>query len=152
MDNYINEMVMHGLDNFILEGGNRNDLSWKYVDRLKDNGSIKKLEQEYKCKFPADLKKCIISNNGGTPSLNKFDTQDKNTYVFSGLLSLNEDDNDNIYSIIDKLSVYGLIPFGSTPFGNFICTKNNSIVYWNHETNKTESVANSFTSFLDKLY
>jgi len=49
-----------------------------------------------------------------------------------------------------------LFPFGEDPFGNYLCLffeeKDITIVYWSHETNKVEKVANSFTEFLEMLY
>lgn len=133
------------------------NIVWKYVSPLKDENAIKKIEEKYCFAIPEDLKECIIHNNAGVPSVSTFDLEAKKGMVLGGLLSYNKGDLDSIYDYIDlfecsECKKLKMLPFALDPAGNFICIKDNAIVFYDHETDKTQKISNSFTDFLKSLY
>lgn len=132
-------------------------LEWKYVTPLKDEGILENLEIKMCFPIPSDLIECVKKNNAGMPSCSKFDLAKKRAMVFGGLLSFNEGDDDSFFDYVDmfKDSQTGkllMFPFGLDPFGNFFCIKDKKVVFFDHESNATVFVAESFTKLLDMLY
>ena len=127
------------------------NVNWKYVTPLKNQNSIETFEAKYGVKFPEDLKEIFKQHNGGCPSAKYFDTASEQEQEFKSLLSFNEDDVENIYDFVfpDNKDV---IPFATDPAGNLFCLYRNAIYYWQHETDRMEFLANSFSEFLGKLY
>jgi cell wall assembly regulator SMI1 len=130
------------------------DIVWKYVKSLVNDTAIDDFERKFGIQFPDDLKKCLKMNNGGRPILNVFDTKESQERVMGSLLSFNIGDSDNIYSVFSVLQKENknCLPFARDPAGNFLCTLQGKVVFWLHETNTYEYVAESFTAFLEKLY
>lgn len=134
-------------------------IEWNYVSPLKVNTAVEFLELKYYYQIPGDLKDCIKKNNGGMPSLSKFNLDNQKSMVFGGLLSFNEGDDDSFYDFVknfetqdgDKVRLT-MFPFGIDPFGNFYCIKDNKVVFFDHESNAIFSIADSFSSFLSMLY
>lgn len=132
-------------------------IEWKYVSPLAEGTEVEALEQKYGYELPEDLKECIINHNAGVPSLCVFDVGKNKGLVFGGLLSFNESDLDNVYDFIDAFEPddgngLKMFPFGLDPAGNLLCEQNGKIVFYNHETDETTVVSDSFTEFLGKLY
>ena len=132
-------------------------IAWKYVSPLKDGTEVEILEIKYRFMLPDDLKECLAENNAGTPSLSTFDFGENKGMVFGGLLSFNEGDTDSFYdyvSLFEKADGKGLkmFPFGLDPAGNFFCLKDDKIVLYDHETDKSVKICNSFADFLEMLY
>lgn len=133
------------------------EIKWKYVIPLKQKNILETLEEEYCFPIPSDLKECITQNNGGSPAPFKFDLNERKGMIFGGLLSFNKDDDDSFFDIINIFQFYGsgktfMFPFGSDPFGNFFCIQDGSVVFFDHETNNTIFISDSFTHFLNMLY
>ena len=64
---------------------------------------------------------------------------------------------DNFYdyvALFERKDGKGLkmIPFALDPAGNFFCVENGKIVFYNHETDDTETICDTFKEFLNKLY
>lgn len=133
-------------------------IRWENVSSLRDLNAINKLEEKYSCRLPSDLKECLKQNNAGTPFPYQFDIGDKKDFVFSGLLSFNDDDVDCIYDFIDSFietdGKLKLFPFGLNPFGDFFCVRlqDDKIVMWEHEFESAFVIAGSFTEFLNMLH
>lgn len=132
-------------------------IEWKYVSPLKVGMEVEVLELKYSNPVPADLKDCIKQNNGGMPSLSKFDLGEKEAMVFGGLLSFNEGDDDSFYDFVGEFETEDktrltMFPFGLDPFGNFYCIKENKVVFFDHESNDVIPVADTFTELLGMLY
>ena len=123
---------------------------WKYVKPLKDPKSIDKFESKHGIKFPKDLKEIFLKYNGGRPPKRYFDVGKEKDIEFKTLLSFNKDDPENIYTSLDT-SDNKLIPFASTPGGDFICLKSNKIYFWIQDTDKSVLIASTFTEFLKML-
>jgi len=130
------------------------DITWKYVKPLSKTDAIENFEKKNGVSLPSDLKKCIKANNGGRPSFTVFDTNVSKERVFKTLLSFNESDAENIYKYFPIIHSHSnsLIPFASDPFGNYICLQDSKVVLFLHETGKSEYIADSFSSLLEKLY
>ena len=133
------------------------DLKWKYVSPLKEGTEVDVLELKYCYKLPDDLKKCIVENNAGVPSLSTFNLGENRKVVFGGLLSFNNGELDNIYDYIGLFEAEDgkklkMFPFALDPAGNFFCIENGKMVFYSHEADKTIVICDSFTEFLSRLY
>ena len=127
--------------------------NWKYVKKLNDLNAVENFETTYNVKFPSDLKDIIKKYNGGRPELKLFDTSTETGKDFKTLLSFNKTDIENIYIFCDDASsVREMLPFASDPAGNLFVLKDGKIFFWNHETDSTSFLADSFTEFLNMLY
>lgn len=134
-----------------------NNIIWKRVKPLGQFNSINNFEQEYEITLPDNLKEFIIANNGGRPNLDIIKTSDGNELEIKALLSFNKEDIENIYKVIDyfKGEFNGkIVPIATEPSGNYFCIDltNNSIVYWEHETNELIFIAKDLVEFLNCLY
>lgn len=127
------------------------EITWRYVKTIKNEKSIDEFESKF-CALPKDLLECMRQNNGGRPSLSSFDLKNEKEKEFKTLLSFNEDDVENIFEAQNLTKKEGLFPFASDPFGNHLCLYQGKIVFWNHETDDTEILADNFSEFLQKLY
>ncbi len=131
------------------------EISWKYIRPLKHADAIERFEEENKVKFPEELRECIFKYNSGRPDRKSFDTDQEEGRVISSLLSFNAEDPENIYELFSGFEGNNsFIPFAIDPFGNLICfsIENNAIMLWLHETGEVEYAAESYSSFLEKLY
>jgi cell wall assembly regulator SMI1 len=130
------------------------DIVWKYIKPLENDTAIEEFEKTCGLEFPADLKECVKMNNGGRLTVNIFDTKETQERIMGSLLSFNKSDLDNIYSVFSILQkeAKNFLPFARDPAGNFLCVLHGKIVFWLHETNTYEYVAESFTELLEKLY
>lgn len=134
-------------------------LTWKVSRPLSDKHQIKKLEEILGVTMPDDYIECVMKNNAGYPSLKIFTTDVENEHVFNNLLTFDESKSVNIFntykSVLAASGNKELLPFAEDPFGNYICfdfsESSVKIVYWEHETQKTETVCTTFTEFLAKL-
>jgi len=130
-----------------------NNIGWKYVKTLNDTRAIEKFETLHGVTFPDDLKKILVTCNGGRPPLKLYDTAKEKSKEFKTLLSFNDSDVENIYKFFPLESKdKSLIPFASDPAGNFFVLKENKIFLWNHEKDLLTFLANSFSDFLKSLY
>ena len=130
-------------------------LEWKYVAPL-DESQLAKVEEHFGLSLPEDYKKSLAKCNQGKPILEKFATELEEERVLDYMIDLKE-----VVSVTQALSseygVDNLIPIARDPFGNLIAfsmsdRQINSVVFWDHEGNKTAPIASSFTEFLEKLY
>lgn len=131
----------------------KDKMQWKHVSPLKSPSSISMIEKTYGYTLPSDFKSCVMQNNGGTPSKYIL-KRPENEYVFSGLMSFNKDDIDNVYNAIKLFAKNGtlkLFPFGMDPFGNYYCLDHGKVVHYDHETDRSKVVAKSFTDFIKGL-
>ena len=112
------------------------------------------VEKCYNIILPDDYKRIVMENNNGRPSLNTFDTKVSKGHVFKKLLSFKTDDIETVYTskrVVENVDPK-LFPIANDPFGNLICLKEGRIVYWLHEDDSIEPIADSFTDFLLSLY
>lgn len=136
------------------------ELEWKLAFPLEDDTAIKKIEGILGKDLPAEFSEVIIKFNEASPSKRNFKTDKDAEHVFCNLISFNEDEDTNVFNTLEILRSNGLeeemFAFGEDPFGNYICLyyKGNDVkvVFWNHETGKTDKISDSFSEFLKSLY
>lgn len=116
--------------------------TWKYVKKLKEEDSVDKFLEANKIIIPERLKKCLIENNGGRPSLDTFDTNKRIECEFKSLLSFNEDDKETIYMVYDQFKDSKKFPFATDSAGNVICYdyENKIYLFYNHELDEYEEI------------
>ena len=131
------------------------NLEWKYVEPL-DESQLSKIEDHFGFSLPDDYKKLLSECNRGKPTLERFDTNHLKECVLDYMVDLKE-----TVVIAQMLSsengVNNLIPISRDPFGNLIAFRIvdgqvDSVVFWEHETNKIYRISGSFTEFIEKLY
>lgn len=129
------------------------NITWKRGSHI-DESVINEVETTFGISLPDDYKKVIADNNNARPSISTFNTEVSKEHVFKKLLSLKNEDIENVYKAKKILSTVdeSLFPFANDPAGNLICLKNGTVVYWLHEDDSILKVANSFTEFLSSLY
>lgn len=135
------------------------EIVWKLSNKLNDRTQIVKLEEVIGKSLPPDYVNCVSENNRGRPSRHAFETP-KGVRVFNNLLSLHEDENENIFKIYQYISEEteraDILPFARDPFGNYICFDFSkdpaSIVFWDHEVRTIEAVCKSFTDLVNMLH
>lgn len=142
-----------------------NNIKWICDNGKLDMNDIYKVENIFGIKFPKDYVKCILYNNGGYPTHDRF-ILNGNEEILNNLVSLDEKDSNNILDIFNDIKehlIKNLIPFAEDPFGNLLCFdyRNNSqpsIVFWEHEKafNDKEMAITylciSFTELISILY
>ncbi len=138
-------------------------MEWRWATPLSDVTIIEKVEKLIHYRYPEVYKKIVMQYNGAIPKAMIFDTTLTEERVFNNLISLEDGTlegalDDVLAGEINQWSYDGLpwqyIPFGSDPFGNFICfdRETDHVVFFDHEFEDIEEVADSFTEFLDLLY
>lgn len=140
------------------------DIKW-ILSTTATSEAVHKAEEVFNVKFPNDYVDIILKHNRAVPKPCCFFV-DGNEHVFSRLLSINEDDQMNIYEfsdVVNQDSFNSLIAFGEDPFGNFWCfnykngNDNPTIVYWDHELAFSNqdyvplTVSISFKEFINNL-
>lgn len=131
-----------------------NEIKWEFVEPLVDENVLDDFEIDYAFEFPDIFKNFIIKNNGAIPDKKLYDVPCKGM-VLAGLLSFNQNGEENIYMVLDNFIEEGritMLPFGTDGFGNFVCLKGKQIVFWDHETDIAEKIADSFSEFINMLY
>lgn len=123
---------------------------------------IESVEHRLQITLPEDYKQFVLKYNGGYPNPNHFKVDGK-VEIFNNLISLDENEYDNIYEILEDLQDRigdHLIPFAEDGFGNLLCfdySADKNIVFWDHEKNhgdfkELSLVCFSFSSLIENLF
>ena len=123
---------------------------------------IESVEHSWQITLPDDYKQVALKYDGGYPNPNHFKVGEK-VEIFNNLISLDENECDNIYEILEDLQNRlgdQLIPFAEDGFGNVLCfdySADKSVVFWNHEKNYNDFkeatfVCSSFSSLIEGLF
>lgn len=129
-------------------------IEWEFSQPLESDNILDDFEIDYAFRISDNLRDLIKANNGGIPNKGIFDSP-REGMVFAGLLSFNKDDEETVYMVLNSIVKSGkisMVPFGTDGFGNLICMRGNEIVFWNHESDKVEIIADSLFEFLDMLH
>ena len=113
------------------------------MKNVSDKSVITNLWIQYNVNLTNKMKQCIIDNNGGRPSVYRFDTDKRSGYVFQSLFSYNKNDKCTIYDVYPSMfENTTLFPIGLESAGNIICYDQKEKIYvlWNHENNKCEKI------------
>lgn len=123
---------------------------------------IESVEHRLQITLPEDYKQFVLKYDGGYPNPNHFKVDGK-VEIFNNLISLDENEYNNIYEILEDLQDRigdQLIPFAEDGFGNLLCfdyLANKNIVFWDHEKNygdfkELPLVCFSFSSLIENLF
>jgi SMI1/KNR4 family protein len=123
---------------------------------------IESVENRLQINLPDDYKQFVLKYDGGYPNPNHFKVGEKEE-IFNNLISLDENEYDNIYEILEDLQDRigdQLIPFAEDGFGNLLCfdySADKNIVFWDHEKNyddfkESTFVCSSFSSLIESLF
>ena len=121
---------------------------------------IESVEHRLQITLPEDYKQFVLKYDGGYPNHFKVDGK---VEIFNNLISLDENEYNNIYEILEDLQDRlgdQLIPFVEDGFGNLLCfdySANKNIVFWDHEKNygdfkELPLVCFSFSSLIENLF
>lgn len=121
---------------------------------------IESVEHRLQITLPEDYKQFVLKYDGGYPNHFKVDGK---VEIFNNLISLDENEYNNIYEILEDLQDRigdQLIPFAENGFGNLLCfdySANKNIVFWDHEKNygdfkELPLVCFSFSSLIENLF
>lgn len=130
---------------------------WKY-EKPTSRTNITRFEKSYQIIFPDSFISLCLMHNGGKPEKRfcySYHDDKKIERIIRKFLSFNEEDRENIwsYSFNHLSDGHSEIPFAIDVFGNLFCfDKNFKIVFYNHESDNYESVADSFDEFMNSLY
>ena len=84
---------------------------------------IESVEHSWQITLPDDYKQVALKYDGGYPNPNHFKVDGK-LEIFNNLISLDENEYNNIYEILEDLQTCiadQLIPFAEDGFGNVLC-------------------------------
>lgn len=129
------------------------NITWKYVKPLESLESIAEYEALTRSQLPDDLREVIRLHNGGRPSLKYYDLPGEKDKEFKTLLSFNRNDVENVFAVYPLDSADGaLVPFASDPAGNFFVVRDGKVCLWQHESDSTIFLAETFSDFLETLH
>lgn len=131
-----------------------NKIKWEFCEALDTENILNQFEEKYKLTIPETLKEIIKNYNAGIPDKSLFDMS-HGEMSFAGLLSFNPDDEETVYMVVDQFIEDGrlkMLPFATNGFGDIICTKDNAVFLWRHETASIEKISDSITGFFDMLH
>ena len=131
---------------------------FKYIVKVKDKKAIEKFEKLIGFKLPVSLSNVLLKNNYGYPVNNSF-AKDSLSFSIKCLLSLNDDDDENIFDFfeasreeVDEIG-FNFIPFAIDNYGNSICfiQDTNFVIYIDDETLEVFNTKMVIEEFFDNL-
>jgi len=128
-------------------------IKWNYVLDLENEESVDNITKLFKINLPEELIKLIKNYNGGYPNKTNCDINGFGTTDFKCLLSYNENDDENIYDVIEYfIKKYNgeILPFASDSGSGYYCISNKGIIYINEE--KIYLVARTINELLLNFY
>lgn len=130
------------------------ELTWKYTIKIKDENVFKNVEEKYGVTIPDEVKNLVIEANAGTPSKIHIRDEHGNERVFGTLLSYNDEDDDNIFHVLEHWQDKKSLPFAVDPFGNHfaIDLSLGNIIWKDHETDKEVNITETLEEMLQNLY
>lgn len=130
---------------------------WKYGKKV--NLSVfEAIQENFNIVFPKEYKDIVLNNDGATPSPRII-----NGTLINNFIPVNPEETYNISKSCETLKANiptNVIPFAQDAFGNYFCFDfrknkgNPSILFYDHETDNSDSlsiICNSFVEFLELL-
>ncbi len=116
-------------------------ISFEYSFEPTNITEIEEFESKYNISLPQDYKRFLLENNGGKPSIRRFETVDgKHTSSVMFLFPISRCEESNLISVYKEFNMERLIhsdflAIGNDPIGNKICISImgndiGSIYYW----------------------
>lgn len=150
-------------------------ISFEYSFEPTNIIKIEEFESKYNIRLPENYKKFLLENNGGKPSIRRFETADsKHTSSLMLLFPLSESKKPNLVSVYKEVNMERIIhsdflAIGNDPIENkiCICVKGNnigSIYYWSLDMEEFDEddyvpsykymslVAKNFNDFINGLF
>lgn len=130
-------------------------LKWKFKLNNVTEEEILEYENKYSITVPELLKEIIIEYNGCTVEPNRFDIKDVKGKVLASFMSFSKKDSENVFiftEILKKNNFELFIPFAMDPFGNYLCIKENDVLFISNDFSYQETICNSFELFINNLY
>ncbi|WP_102272123.1 SMI1/KNR4 family protein [Cytobacillus massiliigabonensis] len=133
-------------------------MKWSYSKIPLMIEDVRELENTLQVTYPSEYKKIILVNHGARPDKKRFLTSTQTERVIKSFIPVTRDYDINLFSLIDWLDLpIGVIPFASTPSGDYICfhfkdAADPVIILYHHEINSFENVNKNFDQFIQSLY
>lgn len=127
-------------------------LLWLDGNRLEDPGLIDRFEAELSVSLPQEYRQCAAAHDGARPSKELFRTENGAEHVFLALIPFKQRESADMWSM-NSLYDGRYLQFATDYFGNGICfdTRDDSVVFIDHEDGSADRVADSFDKFLALL-
>ena len=113
------------------------------------------VEKVFNICLPADYKEIVKEINGGALPSAYVLIDGVGEVSYSRNVPLNKESKANIFDIGKYImnNENGLFPISGDGFGNYFCLnfRNNTVVYWDHETDESFYVCDTFTELLTKI-
>jgi cell wall assembly regulator SMI1 len=118
--------------------------------------NIKHIEDSLSIKLPQNFITVLLSNDGAYPEKNLYDFGNEKEKIVQCLLSCKNDSN-SILVAAQRIGKKNIVPFMKDPFGNYICfqftnLQDYEIILWDHDTEITYKITDSFENFVNMLY
>lgn len=123
-------------------------------------GRLAAFEQILGCRLPEDYRRFLLTHNGGRPRPAFFrltESDGGDVAAFYGLHGKASDVGlDEVRVVLERRLAKELLAVGSDSLGNQICIGlagpwRGHVRFWDHESERTQPIAVSFTAFLDSL-
>lgn len=128
-----------------------NEIKWDFVITLNKEENIDEIQNKLNIKMPEELIDLIKKYNGGYPNKTSCNIKDYGTTDFKCLLSYNEQDDENVYDVIDYfIDKYNgeILPFACDSGDGYYCISDKGIIYVNND--KSYFVSENINKFLFK--
>ena len=130
-------------------------MKWLSVKRPLAISDIEQVERDLSIRFPSDYKKMIGAINGGALKNAFVKVPGVGNVPYTRNVSLTKDAPASIYSLLPALnqSKITFLPFAGVGNGDYFCfdLRNDTVVFWMHETGNVFSVCDTFTQLLDRI-
>ena len=137
-----------------------NNLEWKCVRTLSDDGMLNEMEERYGFRYPEGYKETVRKFNAGIPSRKSIELEDGIKISFERLISAKYGDPYTLLGgaadIAEEEEGILVIPFATNKFGNMFC-----FLYWengagvvgylDYEEDSHRILADSWEEFLAML-
>lgn len=130
-------------------------MKWLSVKRPLTISDIEQVEHDLSICFPLDYKNKIGPINGGALKDAYVKVSGVGNVPYARNVSLSKDAPASIYSLLSALNETKttLLPIAGVGNGDYFCfdLRNNTVVFWMHETGSVFFVCDTFTQLLDRI-
>lgn len=125
------------------------------ITEITNSDAIKKIENKYGIKFPAEMVEFFGLNNGGTPDHRYFFAEEEE-FELRSFLSFNEGEHNSIHKPLEyfqKNTKGKIVPLGYDSFDNYFClnVETGIIYFFDHEDELYYRIFDSFSELIATL-